>query len=110
MDLLDKWCEQKLELDEVTAEVKKIGVRNQVSLTDKDAAHIAGLIMGIYYKFHAPERVVGHVSMALIKNNFYRFFRKADLTNGRAAVVYHEYFYNWAPEDWRQRILAAEVR
>lgn len=110
MDLLDKWCEQKLELDEVIAEVTRIGVRNKVSLTDKEAIALANMIMQIYYKYHKPGRIVGHVAMALIENDFYRFFRRADLTNGRAAVVYHEYFYNWAPTEWRRNILDAQVQ
>ncbi len=102
-DLLDKWSLKTLDLDEVAAEVKKIAKRNYVEVEDAQAVRLADMIMQIYYKYHQPDRVIGHVARALIRNDFYGFFRRADILNAKAAVVYHEYFYNWAPENWRAR-------
>jgi len=119
MDLLDKWMKQQLTLEDVVKEVKRIADANSIYLrTDSNKSHdrgaeqIADIIMGIYGQFHHPEREMGGFTHAFVTNDFNRYFRKADILSTRAAVIYHEYFHNWAPSsptNWRKRCLGAPL-
>jgi len=104
---------QQLTLEDVVKEVKRIAGVNSIYLrTDSNKSHdrgaeqIANIIMGIYGQYHHPERDMGDFTYAFVTNDFNRYFRKADMLNTKAAVIYYEYFHNCAPSGWRKVCLS----
>ena len=115
-DLSDKWRDQLLSVEDVVKEVKRIADANSIYLKteyskshDRGAEMIADIIMGICGQYHHPERDMGDFTHAFVTNDFNRYFRKADVLNAKAAVIYYDYFHNYVPPDWRRVCLGAPL-
>jgi len=105
---------QQLTLEDVVKEVKRIADDNSIYLKtgysishDRGAEMIADIIMGIYGQFWHPDRDMGDFTYAFVTNDFNAYFRKADVLNAKAAVIYYEYFHHCSPTNWRVVCLEA---
>ena len=102
--LTHKWEDQTLTVKEIAEKIDAYGVSLKVPLTKKEAMSIARQIHRAYKKYHTPKEWAGEFIYALAQDSVRAVFSVADNLNRRALIVYHFYFYNCVPGDWRERL------
>lgn len=103
-DLTHKWLEQTLTVEDIALKVSAYGEQKKVLLTSKEAMSIARQIHRAYMKYHDPTAYAGNFIREFASDSLRRIFSIADNLNERALIVYHYYFYNCVPGDWRERL------
>ncbi len=80
------------------------GVARKVPLTLDEAQSIAKQIHRAYKKYYDRDKYAGSFIREVAGDSLRRVFSVADNLNQRALIIYHYYFYNCAPGDWRQKL------
>ncbi len=101
-DLYGKWVEQTLTVEEIVPKVAAYGAK--ILLTQEEIMSISRQIHKAYKKYHDPTLYAGEFIPALARDSVSRVFSVADNLNERALIVYHYYFYNCVPDDWREKL------
>ena len=101
-DLHRKWDEQTLTVEDIVPKVTAYGIQRKVPLTLEEVMSISRQIHKAYRKYHNPTYYAGEFILALAGDSVSRVFSVADNLNERALIVYHYYFYNCVPGDWRE--------
>lgn len=114
-DLLYKWMHETLTIEDIAEWVDRNAQGKHVDLepeyvtshikTYRDAvAHISRLIHKIYRKYHDANLTMGSFLWALVENDFDEAVAHADSTSTKGLLLFHLYFYNHAPRNWREVI------
>ena len=103
-DLTHKWEDQTLTVDVILPKVVAYGIQRKVPLTVEEAISIARQIHRAYRKYHDPELYAGEFILVFAGDSVRRVLSVADSLNQRALIVYHYYFYNCVPGDWREKL------
>jgi len=103
-DLTHKWEDQTLTVEDIAPKVAAYGRHRKVPLTPEEAQSIARQIHRAYKKYHDASEYAGDFIREFAGDSLQRVFSIADNLNERALIVYHYYFYNCAPGDWREKL------
>ncbi len=103
-DLHRKWDEQTLTVEDIVPKVTAYGIQRKVPLTLEEVMSISRQIHKAYRKYHDPKCYAGDFILALASDSVSRVFSVADNLNERALIVYHYYFVNCVPSDWRGKL------
>jgi len=103
-DLTHKWCDQTLTVEDIMPKVAAYGRQRKVPLTPEEARSIAKQIHRAYKKYHDPTEYAGDFIWEFAGDSLRGVFSVADNLNQRALIVYHYYFFNCAPGDWREKL------
>lgn len=86
------------------SKVAEYGAYRKVPLTSAEVESISRQIHKAYMRYHDPAFYAGEFIPELAGDRLSRIFSAADNLNERALIVYHYYFYNCVPGDWRERL------
>ncbi len=103
-DLHRKWDEQTLTVEDIVPKVTEYGIHRKVPLTLEEVMSISRQIHRAYRKYHDPTYYAGEFIPALAGDSLSRVFSVADTLNERALRIYHYYFVNCVPGDWREKL------
>lgn len=104
IDLTHKWQDQTLTVEDIVPKVVAYAEDRKIPLVLDEARIIARQIHRAYKKYHDPPEYAGKFIRELAKDSVRRVLMVADNLNQRALIVYHYYFYNCAPGDWREKL------
>ena len=62
------------------------------------------MIYRVYNKYHDPKYYLGDFGRALAEDSYKNICNYADSIDRRGLYLYHYYFFNNAPGDWRVKI------
>ena len=102
--LTGKWVDQKLTVEDITPKILDYSGQRRTPLTQEEAESIARQIHRAYKKYHDPSNYAGDFMVEFAGDSLNRVMSIADNLNMRALGIYHYYFYNCAPSDWRNKI------
>ena len=103
-DLTHKWEDQTLTVEDIVPKVTAYGIQRKVPLTSEEAMSISRQIHRAYKKYHDPSEYAGDFIWEFAGDSLRRVLSVADNLNQRALIVYHYYFYNCVPGDWREKL------
>ena len=101
-DLYGKWVEQTLTVEDIVPKVTAYGAK--ILLTQEEIRSISRQIHKAYRKYYDPTYYAGEFIPALAGDSLSRVFSVADTLNERALRIYHYYFVNCVPVDWREKL------
>ena len=104
VNLTHKWEDQTLTTNDIMLKVLAYAKGRRVPLTVSEAQSIARQIHRAYKKYHDSSEYAGDFIWEFAGDSLSRVFSAADNLNERALIVYHYYFYNCAPGDWREKL------
>lgn len=102
VDLTHKWEGQTLTVEDIVPKIIQYASDRKVPITPSEAESIARQIHRAYKKYHDPAEYAGDFMFEFANDSIRRVFSIADNLNERALIIYHYYFYNCVPGDWRR--------
>ena len=102
--LTNKWQDQTLTVEDIIPKVIEYSQDRRIPITDDEAASIARQIHRAYKKYHNPSSYAGDFMVEFAGDSIRRVMAAGDNLNLRTLNIYHYYFYNCAPGDWREKI------
>ena len=102
--LYGKWCNQSLTVEDILVKVIQYARERSIPLSTPEATSIARQLHRAYRAYYDPKEYPGEFIVEFASDSFRRIIDKADTTNRKALFVYHLYFYNCAPGDWREKL------
>jgi len=104
INLTNLWQDQKLTVEDIVPKILEYSRDRKIPVTDEEAASIARQIHRAYKKYHDPKEYVGNFMFEFASDSLRRVMSAGDNLNLRVLNIYHYYFYNCAPGDWREKI------
>ncbi len=102
--LTGKWHDKELTVEDIIPKVLEYSGQRKTPLTHEEAESIARQIHRAYKKYHDPKSYAGDFMAEFAGDSFSRIMSIADNLNARVLCIYHSYFYNCAPGDWRTKL------
>lgn len=104
IDLKLLWDDQKLIVEDIIPKVLEYSGQRKTFVTNDEALCIARQIHRAFMKYHDPASYAGDFMLEFAGDSLLRIMSIADNLNARALGIYHSYFYNCAPGDWRTKL------
>ena len=103
-ELTLKWDKQTLTVEDIAPKVAAYGEQKKVPLTQEETMSIARQLHKACRKYHNPKHYAGEFIPEFAGDSLRRVLSVADNLNQRALIIYHYYFYNCVPGDWREKL------
>lgn len=94
-----------LTVEDIEPKVAEYATGRNVPLSPAEARSIARQIHKAYKKYHDPTSYAGDFMLEFAGDRISHVFSAADNLNAKALIIYHYYFYNCVPDDWRKKLL-----
>ena len=98
------WENQTLTVEDMIPKIQEYAIDRRVPITHTEAESIARQIHRAYKKYHDPSEYAGDFMLEFAGDSIRRVLSAADNLNQRVLAVYHRYFYNCVPGDWREKL------
>ncbi len=98
------WQDQKLTVEDIIPKIVEYSRDRNIPVNPEEAERIARQIHRAYKKYHDPTQYVGSFMVEFAGDSLRRVMSAGDNLNLRVLNLYHYYFYNCAPGDWREKI------
>ena len=103
-DLTAQWNNNELNANMVYEKLEEYARDQHLNLTIDELCYLARTILQACKMYHDRGSTYNDLIWALAGNNFNEIMLTADNINKKCVGVYHKYFYNCVPADWRERI------
>ena len=98
-----KWLDRELTMDLVFAKIELYNTELKLNLNVRELTSIAWQLHKAYDRYFTGS-YAGDFIPELAGDSFRRIMSVADNTNRKAVYLYHMFFYNCAPADWREKL------
>ena len=99
-----KWMDKILTVEDIIPKIREYAGQHRVNFNERNTESVSRQIYKAYLKYHDPNVYAGDFVREFANDSVKGAMAYADNVNQRGLIVWHYYFYNCVPGDWRERL------